>query len=140
MSDSREVDAPRTGWRRKSAVVFWKTVNPLNKLLAGWAPWWVLLESTGRVTGRRRRTPLAAGPRDEKGMWLLAVHGRHSAWVNNIEALPAVRIRHRGRWRTATATVHPIDAEVGGRFNRYARTGPRIFGIDPRLVRLEYGG
>ena len=138
MTDPQEANPPGTGWRRKTAVVFWKVFNPLNKLFAGWAPWWVLLETTGRVTGRRRRTPLAAGPRDETGMWLLAVHGRHSAWVKNIEAASTVRVRHVGGWRAATATVHSIDADVVGRFNRYARTGPRIFGIDPTLVRLEY--
>ena len=32
--------------------------------LAGLAPWWVVLETKGRRTGRQRRTPLANGPFD----------------------------------------------------------------------------
>ena len=58
--------------------------------LAGVAPWWVLVETTGRRTGRTRRTPLAAGPRDAQGMLVIAVHGRHSGWVANAEARPQV--------------------------------------------------
>ena len=125
-------------WRRRLAVGLWRVLNPVNKLAAGWAPWWVLVETTGRRTGRRRTTPLAAGPGDSGHMWLLAVHGRHSGWVCNLTAQPAVRIRHRGRWRQATASLRPIDPEVVRTFNRYARTGPKVFGIDPCLVRIDF--
>ena len=67
--------------RRKRArlVRFWRAVNPLARPLAGIAPWWVLLETTGRRSGKRRHTPLARGPMDGGAMWLIAVHGRHSA-------------------------------------------------------------
>ena len=71
-------------------------------------------------------------------MWLLAVHGEHSAWVRNLGSDPLVRVRHRGRWHQAHATVQLLDDQVVRRFNRYARTGPKVFGLDPRLVRLEY--
>jgi integrase len=44
------------------ARTFWKILNPITRGLAGLAPWWVLLETTGRRTGKRRRTPFANGP------------------------------------------------------------------------------
>lgn len=106
--------------------------------MAGIAPWWVLVETTGRRTGQRRRTPLAAGPRDQSGMWLIAVHGRQSAWVRNLESTPAVRLRHRGRWHDATARVVPWDPEAVARFGAYARSGPRLLEQDPVLVRVAF--
>jgi deazaflavin-dependent oxidoreductase (nitroreductase family) len=117
---------------------WWRVANPSTRALAGLAPWWVLLETTGNRTGRRRRTPLASGPKDGGGMWLIAVHGRHSGWVRNLETTPQVRIKHRGRWRAGTATTHPVDAVQLTRFNAYARSGPRFLGNDPLLVRVTF--
>ena len=125
--------------RRALLLGFWRLLNPIVRPLAGWAPWWVLLETTGRRSGRVRVTPLASGPREADGTWLAAVHGRRAAWVLNLEAHPQVRVRHAGRWRTATAVVHPWDPQVAARFNAYARTGPKLTAIDPLLVRLTYG-
>jgi deazaflavin-dependent oxidoreductase (nitroreductase family) len=123
---------------RRLIVGCWRIVNPPTRLLAGIAPWWVLLETTGNKTGRVRRIPLAAGPRDGDAMWLVAVHGRQAGWVRNIEASASVRMKHRGRWRHGTATVHPMDAVPLERFNSYARSGPRLIGVDPLLVRVAF--
>src|SRR4051812_9836448 len=125
-------------WRQRLIRRWWRIVNPPTRVLAGLAPWWVLLETTGCCTGRRRATPLASGPADDDGMWLIAVHGRHAAWVRNLEASSQVRIKHRGRWRPGTAATHPIDALPLERFNAYARSGPRLIGVDPLLVRVTY--
>lgn len=84
-----------------------------------------------------RRTPLARGPADQDAVWLTSVHGRHAAWVRNIAASPDVRIKLSGRWHPARATVHDYDQAIGRRFNAYARSGPRMLGIDPVLVRVE---
>lgn len=119
-------------------TVFWRLLNPVLRPLAGVAPWWVLVETVGRKTGKTRRTPLAAGPRDGHGMLVIAVHGRHSGWVLNAEADPRVRVRHRGRWHRARAEIVPWDASVARTFNRYARSGPAITGHDPVIVRLTY--
>ena len=119
-------------------LLFWRVVNPITRPLAGWAPWWVLVETEGRRTGKRRRTPLAAGPRDGKSMLVIAVHGRRSGWVLNAEATPAVRIRHKGRWRDARAVVLPWDPDVVRTFNVYARSGPMLTAHDPVLVRFDY--
>jgi deazaflavin-dependent oxidoreductase (nitroreductase family) len=125
-------------WQRRLIAAWWRIANPPTRLLAGIAPWWVLLETTGNRTGRLRRTPLATGPRDADDMWLIAVHGRHAGWVRNLEASPQVRLKHRGRWRPGTATVHPLDAVPLGRFNAYARSGPRLIGMDPLLVWIAF--
>ena len=123
--------------RRLRHRILWRIVNPPTRPFAGLAPWWVLLETTGRRTGKRRTTPLARGPLDGNELWLAAVHGRRSAWVRNLEAKPDVRIKLSGRWHHARATVHDYEEAIARRFNLYARGGPRTLGIDPALVRIE---
>lgn len=126
-------------FRRRVAVTFWRIANPMARLLAGFVPWWVLLETTGRRSGARRVTPLAAGPSDPEGMWLIAVHGRHASWVRNIEASPAIRLRHRGRWRPGSASTRLLDRDLLRRFNLYARSGARgLIALDPLLVRVTF--
>jgi deazaflavin-dependent oxidoreductase (nitroreductase family) len=117
----------------------WRIVNPPARRLAGLTPWWVLLETRGRRSGRPRTTPLARGPVDGDVVWLNSVHGRHAHWVRNIEARPDVRIKLSGRWHRGHATVHDYDDAVVRRFNFYARSGPKTLGIDPVLVRVELG-
>lgn len=126
--------------RRARHRLFWKVVNPPTRLLAGAAPWWVLLETRGRRTGLARTTPLARGPRDGDVLWLTSVHGRHAHWVRNLETTPTVRVRLSGRWHDAHASVQDFDQSTARRFNRYARSGPRMLGIDPVLVCVELRG
>lgn len=114
--------------RRRLHVGFWRIVNPPTRPLAGIVPWWVLLETTGRMTGQKHRVPLATGPREPTGMWLNAVHGWHAAWVLNVETNPVVRMRVNRQWRGGTATVHEADPQVVARFNLYARGGPKLIG------------
>src|SRR2546422_998551 len=75
--------------RRSRHRIFWNIVNPPTRRLAGFAPWWVLLQTKGRRTGKPRTTPLARGPVDGDVVWLNSVHGRHAHWVRNLEATPA---------------------------------------------------
>src|SRR5436309_8777999 len=89
-----ELAMPKKQRRRRSRhMIFWRIVNPPTRPLAGFAPWWVLLETRGRTTGQRRVTPLARGPVDGSVVWLISVHGRHAQWVRNLEAAPDVRIK-----------------------------------------------
>lgn len=118
-------------------MVVWRMGNPAARRLAGIAPWWVVLEATGRRSGKPRHTPLARGPVHGDALWLIAVHGRHSAWVRNVEAAPSVRVKLAGRWLAGSASVLPLDPERLRGFNRYARLGPMIVGIDPLLVRVD---
>src|SRR3954468_17567056 len=123
--------------RRSRHWTFWRIVNPPTRRLAGLAPWWVLIETRGRRSGKARAAPLARGPVDGDVVWLNSVHGRHADWVRNLEATPRIRIKMSGRWQDADATVHDYDEATVRRFNRYARSGPQTLGIDPVLVRVE---
>jgi deazaflavin-dependent oxidoreductase (nitroreductase family) len=123
--------------RRRVALLFWRLFNPIARALAGIAPWWVVLETTGRKSGKPRQAPLARGPVDGNVAWLIAVHGERSAFARNIAADPRVRLRLRGRWLEGTARLAPLDDDVVARFNAYARSGPRAIGIEPKLVRVE---
>ncbi len=123
--------------RRARHRLFWRVVNPPTRLLAGFAPWWVLLETKGRRSAKPRITPLARGPVDDDALWLASVHGRRAAWVRNLEATPDVRVRLAGRWYHGRASVHDFDEATASRFNVYARSGPRTLGIDPALVQIK---
>ena len=130
------LDEPqRRRWSRHR--IFWRIVNPPMRQLAGFAPWWVLLETKGRRTGQPRKTPLARGPIDGNVVWLNSVHGRHAQWVRNLLATPEVRIKLSGRWHVGHASIHGFDEPIVPRFNAYASSGPKTLGIDPALVRIE---
>jgi deazaflavin-dependent oxidoreductase (nitroreductase family) len=105
------------GTRRRVARLFWKIVNPITRGLAGYMPWWVLLETTGRRTGKRRLTPFANGPFDGRSLSVIAVHGEHSGFAHNIAADPHVRLKRRGRWRSGTASFVEADHDSTTRFS-----------------------
>ncbi|MEU2719473.1 nitroreductase/quinone reductase family protein [Streptomyces smyrnaeus] len=79
-------------------------VNPLSRRMPGQ----ILLETTGRTTGRPRRTPVG-GRRVGQQFWLVSEHGTRSQYVRNIQADPRVRVRVSGRWYTGTA--HPLPED-----------------------------
>jgi deazaflavin-dependent oxidoreductase (nitroreductase family) len=94
--------------RRLTTALANYVFNPLVKagvatgLLRGWA----ILETTGRRSGRGRRTPVGNGLHGDT-FWIVAEHGRRAAYVRNIEADSRVRVKARGRWRSGTAHVMP---------------------------------
>ncbi|GAC1457961.1 MAG: nitroreductase family deazaflavin-dependent oxidoreductase [Candidatus Limnocylindrales bacterium] len=83
-------------------------VNPVSARLAGRLPWYALLETRGRKTGRMRRTPVGDGLRGDV-FWLVSDHGYASAYMRNIQADPRVRVRTHGRWRSGIAMPLPDD-------------------------------
>ena len=64
----------------------------------------IVLESTGRISGRRIRTPLAA-TRIGDYVLVATVRGDRSQWVLNLVADPKVRYWLRGKPRDARAFV-----------------------------------
>lgn len=94
--------------KHRIVTTFQKYVlNPLTRPLAGFVgP--VLLETTGRRSGRRRQTPVGA-TKSDGALWIVAEHGRKAGYVRNIEANPSVRVRHRGRWHEGTARITNED-------------------------------
>jgi deazaflavin-dependent oxidoreductase (nitroreductase family) len=85
--------------------------NPIVERIAGFVPWWALLETTGRRSGKPRRNPVGNGLRGDT-FWIVADHGHDAEYVKNIKANPRVRVRVEGRWRSGTAQVMPDDDPV----------------------------
>lgn len=90
-------------------------LNPPSKLVfaIGIAlPGRALLETVGRKSGKRRRTPVGDG-RFGNQFWIVAEHGRKSGYVRNIEANPQVRLKLRdglrARWHTGIAHILSDD-------------------------------
>jgi deazaflavin-dependent oxidoreductase (nitroreductase family) len=97
--------------RRLSKFLSVRVFNPLVKTAARLGiplPWVVILETTGRRTGRPRRTPVGKALVGET-LWIVAEHGRRAGYVRNIEANPRVRVRLGRRWRTGSARTLPED-------------------------------
>ncbi len=86
----------------RAVTAFQRRVNPLLRRLPGQT----LLETTGRVSGLPRRTPVG-GRRVGDTFWLVSEFGTRSQYVRNIEADPRVRVRLRGRWYRGRPTRCP---------------------------------
>jgi deazaflavin-dependent oxidoreductase (nitroreductase family) len=82
-------------------------VNPLARR----SPRQVLLETTGRVSGEPRLTPIG-GTREGDAFWFVSEHGRKSQYVRNIVADPTVRVRLDGTWHEGTAVLLDEDDPV----------------------------
>ena len=110
--------------RRRRVVRLQKYVlNPPMKFAVGLGlvPGHALVETTGRKTGKPRRTVVGVHE-DGEHLWVVAEQGRHAAYVRNIEANPAVRLRLRRRWRRATAYIVDGDDPVA-RLAMFGRDG-----------------
>ncbi|MCX4699982.1 nitroreductase/quinone reductase family protein [Streptomyces sp. NBC_01373] len=124
--------------RFRAATTFQRRVgNPILRRL----PLQTVLETTGRVSGLPRRTPVG-GRRVGDSFWLVSEFGERSQYVRNIKADPRVRVRIRGRWHTGTAQLLPDDdpvARLRG-LPRFNSLGVRAFGTDLLTVRVDLDG
>jgi deazaflavin-dependent oxidoreductase (nitroreductase family) len=96
--------------RRASTFASHRLLNPFVKAAARAGlplPGIVILETTGRRSGKRRRTPVGKALEGDT-LWVLAEH-RRGGYVRNVEANPRVRVRIGRRWRDGTARVLPGD-------------------------------
>ena len=94
-------------------------LNPPIKLalVAGLPlPGYTLLETTGRKTGKPRRTPVGDGHIGNQ-FWIVAEHGMRAGYVRNIEHDPHVRLKLRKglrtQWHTGIAYLLPDDDPRG---------------------------
>ena len=97
--------------RRAARFLNNRVVNHVVRPLSEHGPLdrvWPILETTGRRSGRPRRTPVGNGLRGDT-FWIVTEHGHAADYVKNIHADPLVRIKVGGRWRTGTATLLPDD-------------------------------
>jgi deazaflavin-dependent oxidoreductase (nitroreductase family) len=128
--------------RRRVRRVQRYLLNPPAKLAValGLVPGYALLETTGRRSGRRRRTVVGVHRDDQGAVWIVAEHGRHAGYVQNLCADPRVRLRMGRRWHSGTATVVDDD-DVDARLQTFGRSSHakavRRFGTDLLSVRVK---
>ena len=121
--------------RDRITTLFQKHVaNPVMRRL----PIQTLLETTGRTSGRPRRTPLG-GSKVGNEFWFVSEFGENSQYVKNIKANPNVRVRLRGRWHNGTAHLVPDDDphERLRSLPQFNSFGVRTFGTNLLTIRVD---
>ena len=120
--------------RRRVSVFHRRIANPITRRL----PTQTLLETTGRLSGQPRRTPIG-GRLDRDSFWLVSDHGEASSYVRNIQANNRVRVRTRGRWRAGTACLLPEDDPHArlATLPRFNSSMVRALGTDLLTVRVD---
>ena len=127
--------------RRVSTFITTRLVNPVVKLGANLGvplPGLVILETTGRKSGRPRRTPVG-GELDGETFWIVTEHGPRASYVKNIEANPGVRLKLGRRWRTGAARPAP-EEDPDERLKRQPRAnaaGVRVMGTHHIVIRID---
>jgi deazaflavin-dependent oxidoreductase (nitroreductase family) len=126
-------------------------LNPPIKILFALGvapPGYALLETTGRKSGKPRRTPVGQG-RVGGQFWIVAEHGMKAGYVLNIAHKPRVRLKLRDglrvRWHTGTAHLLRDDdprerqrwlaSQVPGSARNAAAV--RLFGTQLLTVRID---
>ena len=112
--------------RRRVVDALHRIANPIARRL----PSQVVLETTGRVSGQPRHTPIG-GRLDGDTFWFVSMHGDSSNYMRNIKADNNVRLRIGGRWRTGRAHLLPSDD---------ARTRNEQFSWLNRTANTQLGG
>jgi deazaflavin-dependent oxidoreductase (nitroreductase family) len=79
--------------------------NPIQRLWAGWAPTFGILEHVGRKSGKRYRTPLTVFSTDD-GVAILLTYGPNRDWLKNITASGGAHLQRYGK------TVELVDPIV----------------------------
>jgi deazaflavin-dependent oxidoreductase (nitroreductase family) len=111
-----------------------RLANPLMRLV----PTQTLLETTGRKSGKPRRTPVG-GSRVGEEFWFVSEFGEKSQYVKNLKANPNVRVRLRGRWHNGTAHLMPDDDphERLRSLPQFNSFGVRTFGTNLLTIRVD---
>jgi deazaflavin-dependent oxidoreductase (nitroreductase family) len=120
--------------KRRAVDALHRIANPIARRL----PSQVVLETTGRVSGQPRHTPIG-GRLDGDTYWFVSMHGESSNYLRNIKADNNVRVRIRGRWRTGRAHLLPDDdAEArNAQFPWINRTANSQLGGELLTVRID---
>ncbi|MQY23695.1 nitroreductase/quinone reductase family protein [Nocardia macrotermitis] len=122
-------------FQHRWVTAFQRTIgNPVARRL----PIQTLLETTGRVSGQARRTPLG-GARRGDSFWFVSEFGTRSQYIRNIQADNRVRVRLRGHWYTGTAHLLPED-DAKARMRELPRANSAVVGAvgtDLLTVRVD---
>jgi deazaflavin-dependent oxidoreductase (nitroreductase family) len=136
MSRGSRAKPIRDAWQRHVG-------NPIVRRLLelGIAPRvYALLETTGRRTGQRRRTPVGNGlVAGSDTFWLISEHGVRAGYVRNIQADPRVRVKIGRRWRAGTARVLEDDDALARlrQTGRYNARAVRFWGSPDELLTVR---
>ena len=74
--------------------------NPIQRLWAGWAPTFGILEHVGRKSGKPYRTPLtvfSTNDDGQAGVAILLTYGPNRDWLKNITASGGPRMTRYGK-------------------------------------------
>src|SRR6201986_5629984 len=74
--------------------------NPIQRMWAGWAPSFGLLEHVGRRSGKPYRTPLTLFNADvdgKPGVAILLTYGPDRDWLKNLNAAGSAQMRRHGK-------------------------------------------
>lgn len=100
--------------------------NPIQRLWAGRAPTFGILEHVGRKSGKTFRTPLTVFPTDE-GFAILLTYGPDRDWLKNITAAGGGRLTRRGRTVSVTDPRVVTKAEAAPHVTgRSAKVFPKL--------------
>lgn len=119
---------------RLSSALQKHVANPLMRRV----PAQTLLETTGRTSGKPRRTPLG-GRRVGDEFWFVSEFGDKSQYVKNIKVDPQVRVRLNGSWHSGTAQLMPDDdaRERLRSLPQFNSVGVRTFGTNLLTIRVD---
>ena len=135
--DSRETKKTRRiRWVQRCLV------NPPAKVAVwcGLVPGFVLVETTGRRSGKQRLNVVGMKVDGDTG-WVIAEYGRHAGYVNNLEANRDVRVRMHRQWRAARAQILDDDdaqARLESFHRRSHEAAVREFGTELLTIQFEF--
>jgi deazaflavin-dependent oxidoreductase (nitroreductase family) len=132
--------ALRTKQRRVLLMQRW-LLNPPMRVLTylGLLRRHAVLETTGRRTGRSRRTVVGIARQPDSVLWIVAEHGRRAGYVRNLDAEPNVRIHVGRRWQRGVARLVEND-DVNTRLHNFTAQHVNVirrFGTELGTVRVE---
>jgi len=70
--------------------------NPVQRMWAGWAPSFGILEHVGRKSGKTYRTPLTVFPTAD-GVAIMLTYGPDRDWLKNLKAAGGGRMKRHGK-------------------------------------------
>lgn len=101
--------------------------NPIQRMWAGWAPSFGILEHVGRRSGKPYRTPLTVFSTDN-GVAIMLTYGPDRDWLKNITAAGTAKVRRHGKTFTVTQPRVVSREEAAAHVTGFGR---RAFGRLP---------
>ncbi|MEB3032515.1 nitroreductase family deazaflavin-dependent oxidoreductase [[Mycobacterium] nativiensis] len=101
--------------------------NPIQRMWAGWAPSFGILEHVGRRSGKPYRTPLSVFSTDD-GVAILLTYGPDRDWLKNITAAGGATMRRHGK---TFAVTEPRVVSRDEAATHVTGVGRRAFGRLP---------